>query len=405
MTKLKIRLLLGVVVFAVMAAVPALAQAGNVYTVSQPRLSATPTAGTPFTVWGVIMPKATAAPRTVVKIRLCTKVNGHLSLMNTYRATLSKRPAGKPGTKYARAITIPAKGSYAVRAIHYRGGKIVAKSKLTYFIIARRIDIDSNVNGWLAPALRDTMAPAGKPLDIVFSTPADWAAPWPSSDKPPNGAAHFIWGDFAKVSADGLIWHTSGLRAGRYDWMRDAMPKWGTGCLVVAQRIAVDKNAHVDTPALAHLPADVNFGDVSAAGMGCDRSIAFDTRVFTQTSADPLIWHTAGLDYGRYDWKCWMDDCHYGTLAVTAPAQTINVDSDVNGPTVAPANVPLDLVFSPSARMACWRTMFFTTAGDLTKTLSYPDPLTWYTGGLPAGDYYWQCWMGPQCHGGYIHVE
>jgi len=400
--RLRIRLLLGVLVLVVMGAVPALAQAA---TVSQPKLSSTPVAGIPFTASGVITPKASTVPRAAVSIKLFAKMNGQYTLVKTYAATLSARPAGKVGTSYSRSMTIRAKGSYRIRAIHHRGGMVVARSAYTYITVARRIDIDSNVNGWLAPALRDTLAPAGKPLDIVFSTPADWAAPWPSPKQPPNGAAHFIWGDFTKVSADGLIWHTPGLAAGRYDWMRDAMPKWGTGCLVVAQRIAVDKNAHVDTPALAHLPADVNFGDVSAAGMGCDRSIAFATRLFTQASADPLIWHTAGLDYGRYDWKCWMDDCHYGTLAVNAPAQTINVDSDVNGPTAAPANVPLDFVFSPSAKMMCWRTMHFTTAGDLTKSLSYPDPLTWYTGGLPAGDYYWQCWMGPACHGGYIHVE
>ena len=92
------------------------------------------------------------------------------------------------------------------------------------------------------------------------------------------------------------------------------MPKYGTGSLVVAQRIDIDKTSHADTHALPYLPADISFGDVSSAGMGCDRSIAFLTRVFAQTSPDPLVWHTDGLVPGRYDWKCWMDDCHYGTL-------------------------------------------------------------------------------------------
>ena len=136
------------------------------------------------------------------------------------------------------------------------------------------------------------MAPADTPLDIVFTTPSDWASDDPAKH---YGAAHFIWGDFEKVGADGLIWHTDGLRPGRYDWMRDAMPKWGTGSLVVAQRIDIDKTSHADTHALPYLPADISFGDVSSEGMGCDRSIAFLTRIFAQTSPDPLVWHTDGL--------------------------------------------------------------------------------------------------------------
>ena len=86
------------------------------------------------------------------------------------------------------------------------------------------------------------------------------------------------------------------------------MPKWGTGSLVVTQRIDIDKTSHADTHALPYLPADISFGDVSSAGMGCDRSIAFLTRIFAQTSPDPLVWHTDGLVPGRYDWKCWMDE-------------------------------------------------------------------------------------------------
>ena len=123
-----------------------------------------------------------------------------------------------------------------------------------------------------------------------------------------------------------MIWHTDGLDPGRYDWMRDSMPKYGTGSLVVSQQIDIDKASHADTHALPYLPADISFGDVSAAGMGCDRSIAFLTRIFTQTSADPLVWHTGGLTPGRYDWKCWMDDCHYGTLVADAPAQQVTID-------------------------------------------------------------------------------
>jgi len=385
----------------VLAAVPGLAQARAAYTTSRPKLSVTPVMGVPFTVSGVVRPKATADSRAVVKIKLYLLMDGHYDVMGTYRATLGKAPAGTPGTAYKRRITVPTEGKHAVRAFHYRGGRLVSKSRLTSFIITQRIDIDANVNGWLAPALRDTMAPAGKPLDIVFSTPADWASDVPKT----NGAAHFIWGDFAKVSADGLIWHTSGLRSGRYDWMRDAMPKWGTGSLVVTQQIKIDQDSHADTHALPYLPADVYFGDVAGEGMGCNRSIAFLTRVFAQTSADPLIWHTAGLDSGRYDWKCWMDGCHYGTLVVDGPPQQVTVDSDpLDSVTVVPANTPLDIVFT-GARMMCWRTIHFTTAGDFTKTRGYPDPLTWHSGGLAPGTYEWQCWMGPLCHHGTVVVQ
>ena len=55
--------------------------------------------------------------------------------------------------------------------------------------------------------------------------------------------------------------------------------------------------------------------------------------------------------------------------------------------------------------MMCWRTIYFTTAGDFTKTRAYPDPLTWYSGGLAPGSYEWECWMGPQCHHGTIVVQ
>ena len=258
------------------------------------------------------------------------------------------------------------------------------------------------VNGWMAPSLGDTMAPADTPLDIVFSTPSDWASEDPAKH---YGAAHFMWGDFEKVGADGLTWHTDGLRPGRYDWMRDAMPKWGTGSLVVAQQIDIDKTSHADTHALPYLPADISFGDVSSAGMGCDRSIAFVTRIFAQTSPDPLVWHTDGLIPGRYDWKCWMDDCCYGTLVADGPAQQVPIDSDpLDSVTAVPASTPVDMVFS-GVRMMCWRTIHFTTAGDFTKTRGYPDPLTWHAGGLAPGSYEWECWMGPQCHHGTVVVQ
>ena len=392
-------LLLATVVLVVILGVPALTQARVAAAVTKPKLSVAPVVGVPFTASGLIQPKATPGSRGVVTIRLYAFADGHWRVTGSYRAKLQ---AGTTGTRYSRRLTIPADGRYAVGAFHYRAGRLVKKSVRTSFAVAQRVTIDSNVNGWMAPELGDTTAPAGTPLDVVFTTPADWASG--SSDKL-NGAAHFIWGDFEKVASDGLIWHTDGLRPGRYDWMRDAMPKWGTGSLVVSQQIDIDKNSHVDTHALPYLPADMSFGDVSSAGMGCDRSIAFLTRVFTQTSADPLVWHTDGLVAGNYDWKCWMDECHYGTLMADASSQQVAIDSDpLDSVTVVPAGTSVDLVFS-GARMMCWRTIHFTTASDLTKTRAYPDPPTWHSGGLAPGSYEWECWMGPQCHHGTIVVE
>ncbi|HEX5640965.1 MAG TPA: hypothetical protein VFZ86_01360 [Thermoleophilia bacterium] len=389
-------------VLALAAGLAAVAQARAVATASKPAFSQAPVAGVPFTASGVVRPRATAVSQTVVKVRLYTRAGGHWRVKGTYRAKLA---AGTSGTKYARRLTVAAEGRYAVRAFHYRAGKLVATSALASFQVARRVTIDANVNGWLAPGLRDTTAPAGTPLDIVFTKPADWATPDPAKL---NGAAHFVWGGFEKVDADGLIWHTDGLRPGFYDWMRDGMPKWGTGSLVVTQRIDVDKNAHGDTHALPYVPADISFGDVSSAGMGCDRSIAFLTRIFTQASPDPLMWHSEGLVPGRYDWKCWMPDCHYGTLVADGAAQAVAIDTDPdNSVTAVPSGTALDLVFSSfsGTGMMCWRTIFFTTAGELTKTRAYPDPLTWYSGGLAPGNYEWECWMGPGCHHGTIAVQ
>ena len=392
-----------VLVLAVTAALPAVADARVAPKVTKPKFSVTPVAAIPFTVSGTVRPKATADSRTAVRIALSTFLSGHWETVGTYRAKLV---AGASGTAYSRQLTVPEDGGYAVRALHYRAGRLVARSALVAFDVARRVTIDSNVNGWLAPGLAETIVPPGTPLDVVFTTPADWAAPLVDG-KPLNGAAHFIWGDFEKVDADGLIWHTDGLEPGRYDWMRDGMPKYGTGCLVVGQQVAIDKVSHADTQALPYLPADISFGDVSDAGMGCDRSIAFLTRLFTQTSADPLVWHSDGLAPGNYDWKCWMSDCHYGRLVV-GNGTDVAIDSDpLDSQTVVAAGTPLDLIFS-GARMMCWRTIHFTSASDLTKTVSYSaaDPhVTWHTAGLAAGSYEWECWMGPQCHHGTIVVQ
>ncbi len=331
-------LLSAAMILAVSAALPAVVDAGVAPSVTKPMFSATPVAAVPFTVSGTVRPKATADSRTAVRVALSTFSNGRWETTGTYRARLV---AGKSGTAYSRQLTVPADGRYAVRALHYRAGRLVARSALAAFDVARRVTIDSNVNGWLAPDLAETIVPPDTPLDVVFTTPADWAAPLVDG-KPLNGAAHFIWGDFEKVDAAGLIWHTDGLEPGRYDWMRDGMPKYGTGCPGRRQQIDIDKVSHADTHALPYLPADLSFGEVSSGDMGgCARSIAFTTRIFSQTSANPLVWHTDGLVPGSYDWKCWMDACHYGKLVVDDAAD-VAIDSDpLDSQTVVAAGTPL----------------------------------------------------------------
>ena len=131
----------------------------------------------PFTVSGVVRPEATTQSRTVVSLRLYLSEGDRWKLADTYRAKLGD---AKTGTTYTRRLSVPAEGRYAVRVFHYRSGRLVAKSALAAFDVARRITLDPNVNGWSAPALGDTAAPPDTPLDIVFTTPADWAAPGPS---------------------------------------------------------------------------------------------------------------------------------------------------------------------------------------------------------------------------------
>ena len=245
-------------------------------------------------------------------------------MTGTYRAKLG---ASASRYAYSRRLAVAAEGKYAVRAFHYRAGKLVTKSALTSFDVARRITIDSNVNGWMAPSLaRHDGSPRTRRW--TSSSPPRPTGP-PDDPAKHNGAAHFIWGDFEKVDADGLIWHTDGLRAGRYDWMRDAMPKWGTGCLVVAQQIDIDKISHDDTHALPYLPADISFGDVSSAGMGCDRSIAFVTAHLHADERRPA--RVAHRRPGPRPLRLEVLDGRAATTGrwwPTVPAQQVAIDSD-----------------------------------------------------------------------------
>ena len=389
-------------VLAILGGLPALAQAGAAYTASKPKLSAAPVVNVPFTVSGVVKPKATVESRTVVKIRLYKLSAGRWGLTGTYRARLG---ASASGTAYSRRLAVSSEGKYAVRALHYRAGRLVKSSLRTSFAVARRITIDSMVNGWMAPSLADTMAPADTPLDVVFTTPADWASDDPAKH---YGAAHFIWGDFEKVDADGLIWHTDGLQPGRYDWMRDCDAQVGHG---LAGRHAADRrrqdltrrHARAALPAGGHL---VRRRQLRGHGLRPQHRVphvaSSRRRAPTRSSGTPTAWSPAATT-GSAGWT----SATTGRWWPTAPAQRW---PSTPTPTRlrdggAGRHAAGHRLHRRRYRMMCWRTIYFTTAGDFTKTRATRDPLTWYTGGLAPGNYEWECWMGPQCHHGTIVVQ
>ena len=112
------------------------ATARTTYTTSKPVLSGPPHKDKTFTASGVITPKSTAKSRATVKIILWMKYGADdWGVMDAFWAKLSARPAGKPGTRYARAITIPMKGDHGVQAVQYRNGKQVSKSRTVYFTV------------------------------------------------------------------------------------------------------------------------------------------------------------------------------------------------------------------------------------------------------------------------------
>ena len=131
----KVITMLGLAVL-LLAMVAGSAGARTTYTTSKPVLSCAPHKDKPFTTSGVITPKSTAKSPAKVKIILWMKYgDDDWGVMDTYWAKLSKRSAGKPGTKYSRSITIPMKGDHGVQAVQYRDGKKVSQSAITYFTV------------------------------------------------------------------------------------------------------------------------------------------------------------------------------------------------------------------------------------------------------------------------------
>jgi hypothetical protein len=126
-------ILLVVLAMLLLVSTATVASARVTYFTSKPVTSNTPKKDRPFVTSGYITPKSTAANRAKVKIILWMKYATGWGVMDTYWAKLSRRPAGKPGTRYAVTITIPMKGWHGVQAYQYRGGKRVSKSGIRYF--------------------------------------------------------------------------------------------------------------------------------------------------------------------------------------------------------------------------------------------------------------------------------
>jgi hypothetical protein len=87
------------------------------------------------------------------------------------------------------------------------------------------------------------------------------------------------------------------------------------GGATTAQGVTFDTTIHPTMTAPANTPLNITF-DPSTAG--CATTIAFTSGSFTKTSAagQNVTYHTDGLPAGTYQWKCDMDNCHYGTLVV-----------------------------------------------------------------------------------------
>ena len=205
-------------VLLVMGASAAVALAGNGH-VSKPVLSGTPTMGVAFTVSGFTTPTAKKGVTTVVKIQVLMKMEGDMyaPMDAPMTAKLTRRTGA--GYTYSLSVTIPMKGDHAVQAIRYANGKVVGKSKITYFTVAdgtQQISVDSDAHA-------GTTVAAHTALDVVFHSP---------SGKMCGTKVYFLSGDWTKSSAAPLTYHTEGLTPGTYAW-RCPMTDCCYGSLIV----------------------------------------------------------------------------------------------------------------------------------------------------------------------------
>jgi hypothetical protein len=175
--------------------------------VGKPVLSGTPTMNEAFTVSGVTTPTAKKGVTTVVKIRVLMRMEGdtYEPMDGPVKAKLSRR-GGASGYKYSASITIPMTGDHAVQAVRYANGKVIGKSRVTYFEVmdaAEQIAMDSDSHA-------DVTAAAHTPLDVIFHSP---------SGRMCGTKIYFVAsGDWIKTSSAPLTYHTEGLLPGIYAW-------------------------------------------------------------------------------------------------------------------------------------------------------------------------------------------
>jgi hypothetical protein len=176
------------------------------YWVGKPALSGAPHMNVAFTASGTTTPNSAKGVKTVVKIQvLMRNASGvYKPMLAPVKAKLVKR-TGKPGYKYSRSLTIPMMGKHAVRALRYNGGKLVARSALTYIDVTAATQ-SVNING---DSHADVSAPAGTPIDVVFTY---------ATGRPCAASIQFTTGSFTTTSTSPLTYHSDGLAAGRYAW-------------------------------------------------------------------------------------------------------------------------------------------------------------------------------------------
>jgi hypothetical protein len=205
---LKVTLLAALAV-TLLAALPVVAFAKTTYRTSKPVLSETPSMGKDFSVSGAITPASTSKCRATVKIRLLMQMGSKYDVMDVYTAKLTKMPAGKKGTRYTRTLNIPMMGKHAVQVLQYRGGKLVSKSRIAYFVVQAAADVQQIAVD--ADSHANVTAPANTPIDVVFQAAAGTMMCARNIGFPACPA-------LVKTSSSPLTYHCDGLPAGTYAW-------------------------------------------------------------------------------------------------------------------------------------------------------------------------------------------
>ena len=189
--------------------------------VSKPAVSGTPAMSQAFAVSGFTTPTAKKGVTTVVKIQVLMKMDGDVyePMDAAVKAKLTRRSGA--GYNYSASITIAMTGDHAVQAIRYANGKVVGKSKVTYFEVeagTEQVSIDSDSHA-------DVTVAAQTPLDLVFHSPTFRLC---------ASKVYFLTPDFTKTSSDPLTYHTGGSfrartpGAARWRTVAPATSSWGS---------------------------------------------------------------------------------------------------------------------------------------------------------------------------------